>query len=82
MMDGLEKNARAELSVIESVYGLRILNRDEAARLIASRLDSEAMVLRACTAINTWVSMNKKSDSITIPEEVLIKIVWAVKSMG
>lgn len=80
-MDDVEETARAELMVIEGVYGLRIVNRDVVARLIASKLDSKARVLRVCTAINTWVSMNKKADHIIIPEDVLIKFIKTVKNM-
>jgi len=74
-MDDIEETARAELMVIEGVYGLRIMNRDEAARLIASKLRSKARVLRVCTAINTWIAMNKKGDALAIPDEVLARFI-------
>jgi hypothetical protein len=74
-MGGIEEIVKAELMVIEDVYELRIVNRDEAAALIASKLDSKARALRVCTAINTWISMNKKADAMVIPEEVLMRFI-------
>jgi hypothetical protein len=74
-MGGIEETVRAELMVIEGVYELSIVNRDEAAALIASKLDGKARALRVCTAINTWISMNKKADAMVIPEEVLMRFI-------
>jgi hypothetical protein len=71
-MDDVEETVRAELMVIEGVYELRILNRDEVAGLIASAVENNAQALKVCTAINTWVLINKKGEGVTIPDDVLM----------
>ncbi len=71
-MDDVEETVRAELMVIEGVYELRILNRDEVAGLIASAVENNAQALKVCTAINMWVLINKKGEGVTIPDDVLM----------
>ncbi len=71
-MDDVEETVRAELMVIEGVYELRILNRDEVAGLIASAVENNAQALKVCTAINTWVLINKKGEGVTVPHDVLM----------
>ncbi len=73
-MNELEERAKAQLMMIEQVYGLKITNRDEVAQLIASNVDNDRQVLTICTSLNSWVLLNKKRGDVAIPQEVLSRL--------
>jgi hypothetical protein len=73
-MNELEERAKAQLMMIEKVYALKITNRDEVAKLIASEVDNDRQVLTICTSLNYWVLLNKKKGNVTIPSEVLSQL--------
>lgn len=73
-MDELEERAKAQLMMIEQVYGLKITNLDEVAKLIASNVDNDRQVLTICTSLNSWVLLNKKRGNVVIPGEVLSRL--------
>lgn len=77
-MNEIEERAKAQLMMIEQVYALRITNRDEVARLIASEVDNDRQVLTICTSLNSWVLLNRKSGDVVIPHEVLSQLFEAV----
>lgn len=73
-MNELEDRAKAQLMMIEQVYALKITNRDEVARLIASKVDNDRQILSICTSLNYWVLLNKKKGNVVIPQEVISKL--------
>lgn len=73
-MNELEDSAKAQLMMIEQVYSMKITNRDEIAKLIASKVDNGRQVLTICTTLNYWVLLNKKKGNVTIPQEVISKL--------
>ncbi len=54
-MDEIVEQAKAQLMMIEKIYGLKIINRDEVAGLIASNVDNNRQVLTVCSSLNSWI---------------------------
>jgi hypothetical protein len=69
-MKEFESLADAQLMAIEQVYGIRIANRDEVARLIGERAKDRRQVLTICTSLNSWAAMNLE-ECLTNPSGVL-----------
>jgi hypothetical protein len=66
-----EERARSQLMAIELAYGIKIKNRDEAARIIADRVEDPRQVLSICTSLNSWVAVNKCQGEVAIPSKLL-----------
>jgi len=73
-MSEIEERAKAQLMMIEQVYGIKLTNRDEVAKLIASNVDNDRQVLTICSSLNSWVLLNKKRGNVTIPQDVLFRL--------
>jgi hypothetical protein len=69
-MTELESLALAQLMAIEQIYGMKIENRNQIARLIGDRVGDKRQVLTICTALNSWVAANGRK-VVVIPQEVL-----------
>lgn len=70
-MDEIAYQAKAQLMMIEKIYGLNIINRDEVAGLIAANVDNNRQVLTICTSLNSYILLNKKKGDVVIPQDVL-----------
>lgn len=70
-MDEIAEQANAQLMMVEHIYDLKIINRDEVAGLIAANVDNNRQVLTICTSLNSWILLNKKKGDVVIPHEVL-----------
>ncbi len=73
-MDEIAEQAKAQLMMIEQIYGLKITNRDEVAVLIAANIDNNRQVLTICSSLNSWILLNKKKGDVVIPREVLLRL--------
>ncbi len=73
-MDEIADQAKAQLMMIEKIYGLNIINRDEVAGLIAANVDNNRQVLTICSSLNSWILLNKKKGDVVIPRDVLSRI--------
>ena len=73
-MGELEELARTQLIMIEQIYALKITNRNEIARIIASKVDNDRQVLAICSSLNSWVMLNRKRGNVTVPGEVLSRL--------
>ena len=73
-MDEIDEQAKAQLMMIEKIYDLKIINRDEVAGLIASNVDNNRQVLTICSSLNSWILLNKKKGDVVIPQEVLSRL--------
>lgn len=69
-MNEIVEQAKAQIMMIEQIYGLKIINRDEVAGLIAANVDNERQVLTICSSLNSWILLNKKKGDVAIPREV------------
>jgi hypothetical protein len=81
-MDEIFEQANAQLMMIEQIYDLKIINRDEVARLIASNVDNNRQVLTICSSLNSWILLNKKKGDIVIPQEVLSRLFETTRWQG
>ncbi len=73
-MNEIVEQAKAQMMMIEQIYGLKIINRDEIAGLIAANVDNERQVLTICSSLNSWILLNKKKGDVAIPQEVLSRL--------
>ncbi len=81
-MDEIVEQAKAQLMMIEQIYGLKIINRDDVAGLIASNVDNNRQVLTICTSLNSWILLNKKKGDVIIPQEVLSRLFETTRWQG
>ena len=78
-MDEIAEQAKALLMMIEKIYDLKIINRDEVAGLIASKVDNNRQVLTICSSLNSWILLNKKKGDVVIPEDVLSRLFETIR---
>jgi hypothetical protein len=81
-MDEIGKQANAQLMMIEKIYDLKIINRDEVAGLIASNVDNNRQVLTICSSLNSWILLNKKKGDVIIPQQVLSRLFETTRWQG
>lgn len=73
-MNEIFEQAKAQLMMIEHVYGLKIINREEVAELISANVDNSRQVLTICSSLNSWILLNKKKGEVKIPKDVLSRL--------
>lgn len=73
-MEEIVEQAKAQLMMIEKIYGLKITNRDEVAGLIGGNVDNHRQVLAICSSLNSWILLNNKKGEVVIPQEVLSRL--------
>ncbi len=78
-MDEIVEQVKAQLMMIEQIYGLKITNRDEMAGLIAANVDNNRQVLTICSSLNSWILLSKKKGEVVIPREVLSRLFETTK---
>ncbi len=78
-MDEIVEQAKAQLMMIEQIYGLKIINRDDVAGLIAANVDNSRQVLTICSSLNSWILLNKKTGDVVIPHEMLSRLFETTK---
>jgi len=81
-MDEIDEQAKAQLMMIEKIYDLKIINRDEVAGLIASNVDNNRQVLTICSSLNSWILLNKKEGDVVIPQGVLSRLFETTRWQG
>jgi hypothetical protein len=64
----------AQLMMIETVHGIRIVNRDTLSETIARAAGDRTLASRATAALNTWVAVNRIQGETVIPDDVVAKI--------
>lgn len=81
-MNEIAEQAKAQLMMIEQIYDMKIINRDELADLISSNVDNNRQVLTICSSLNSWILLNKKKGDVVIPEDVLSRLFEATRWQG
>jgi hypothetical protein len=72
--------AKAQIHVIETVYGIRITNSEEVIAAIIEKTRDENKILTLCTALNSWVSMNAGlTGEIAIPLDLVNGLMVRIK---
>lgn len=74
-MVDIEEQANEQLKMIENICALKLTNRDEVARLIASKVQDESQILLICTSLSSWILLNGKSGDVIIPPEVISQLI-------
>jgi hypothetical protein len=59
---------------IEQIHGLKFLNLEEIAELIAQNSSDERQALLFCTAINLWAAGNVVTGEAKIPEYLVTSV--------
>jgi len=68
------------LRMIEASHGVKIINLAEISEIILQNIDNRNGALNVCSAINTWITINKIQGMVTIPENLVIKYINAIGS--
>jgi len=68
------------LRMVEASHGVKIANLVEISRIISQNIDDKSGALNVCSAINTWITINKIQGSVTIPENLVTKYINALGS--
>ena len=63
-----------QILVIEQVYSITILNKEDLVRWIIDVTASEADVITITTSLNSWVAMNGITGSVVIPKTIIDRI--------
>lgn len=70
----MEDRILAHLDIIESTYGVEILNKYKVLQWIEEATDDDKQALTIATALNTWIMMNCTGPCMEIPINVLEQI--------
>ena len=68
------------LRMIEASHGVKIINLAQISGIILQNIDNRNAALNVCSAINTWITINKIQGMVTIPENLVIKYINAIGS--
>ncbi len=66
-----KSEAKSQINVIETVYGIRITNSEEVIAALIERTLDAGEILTFCTALNSWVAMNALAGAVEIPLAVV-----------
>jgi len=69
----------AQLQMIESIYQIRIKNRDTVAHRIAASARDTTGALMAVTTLNNWVAATGASGNVQVPDDVLAAILQKLR---
>jgi predicted DNA-binding protein (UPF0278 family) len=75
----IKNQVESLLRMIEVTHQIKIVNLGEISSLITQNVDNKNDALKVCTAINTWITVNKIQTSIIIPENLVIKYINAIR---
>ena len=73
-MGTIKDRAQSHLMAIEQIHGLKFLNREEIAELIAQCAADERQALIFCTAVNLWAAGNNVMGEVKIPEDLVTNV--------
>jgi len=68
------------LRMIEASHGVKIVNLAEISGIIFQNIGNKNGALNVCSAINTWITINKIQGRVTIPEKLVTKYINAIGS--
>jgi hypothetical protein len=70
---------RAQLQILESVYGIQIPNINEVVSWILKEAHTDHEVFGFTAALNTWLALENPTGTVRIPEDVFRKIVTVIQ---
>jgi hypothetical protein len=75
----IKDQVESHLRMVEVTHQIKIVNMGEISSLIIQNIDNKNDALQVCTAINTWITVNKIQSSVIIPENLVIKYINAIR---
>jgi len=70
----IREQVAAQLMMIETVHGIRIVNLDRLIDTIAGNAGDRRTASFVTAAINSWVAVNRIQGETVIPDDVVAKI--------
>lgn len=64
-----------QLLIIEDVYHITMLNKEDLVKWITDAAQSEADVITITTSLNTWVALKGIEGPVVIPKAIIDRIV-------
>ena len=77
--NNIKDQVESHLRMVEVTHQIKIVNLGEISSLIIQNVDNKNDALKVCTAINTWITVNKIQSSVIIPENLVIKYINAIR---
>ncbi|NYT20848.1 MAG: O-acetyl-ADP-ribose deacetylase [Methanomicrobiales archaeon] len=77
--DDLKEQVRAQLHIIESVHGVRMVNREKLVGEISRHARDRRSVSLITAAINTWIAVNGITGETEIPGDELDRILTRIR---
>lgn len=74
VQEAVREQVRAQVQVIEIVYGIRFVEGERLAGEIASKCSDRECADIATSALNSWVALSGASGDVEVPPEVLARI--------
>jgi len=65
----------SHLQMIEHSYCLTISNKEEICRWITKATTSPREILTVALALNTWIAVNNQGGELSIPREIVNRII-------
>jgi O-acetyl-ADP-ribose deacetylase len=77
----MEEALLAHLLMIESSHGIRIRNREEVVQRIGPLVKNDMQALSVGTQINTWVAVSGITGVVTVPEDIILRVLEQMKKV-
>ncbi len=75
----IKDQVESYLRMVEVTHQITIANMGEISNLIFQNIENKNDAFKVCTAINTWITVNKIQGSIIIPKNLVMKYINAVR---
>lgn len=83
MLDNFSNNIKNQvesyLRMVEITHQIEIVNLGEISSLIIQNIEHKNDAFKVCTAINTWITVNKVQGRVIIPENLVFKYINAIR---
>ncbi len=71
----IHEMAMSHLQMIEHAYDLTIMNKDDICRWITKATHNPREILTVAMALNNWIAVNRPGRELSIPREILNRII-------
>jgi hypothetical protein len=78
MVEALEEVVKAQIEVIEQVYGIQFINKTELISWILSSAHTDHEAYGLTAALNTWVAVNNLSGPVRVQESLFKQFSQAI----
>ncbi len=78
---GMAQALFSHLAMIEVTHGIRFRNRKAIVKILAPAAKNDLQALSAGASLNTWVATAGVRGEVTVPEDILLKILDSLKAV-